>query len=57
MDKNKLIFLITLTINLLLVAPRLMPTFSTINPDDEAKYIESGRLLLAGGPRDLAWGP
>jgi len=32
----------------LLVSPDLMSTYSEINPFDEAKYIESGRLLLIG---------
>jgi len=41
----------------LLVPPDLMPAYSEINPFDETKYIESGRLLLAGELRELAWGP
>ena len=41
----------------LLVSPDLMPAYSEINPFDEAKYIESGRLLLTGELRDLPWGP
>ncbi|HLA82201.1 MAG TPA: hypothetical protein VJP78_11395, partial [Thermoleophilia bacterium] len=53
----KLVVGMVLAGNLLLVSPSLMPAFSEINPDDEAKYIESGWLLLADGPRDLAWGP
>ena len=28
-----------------------------VNPDDEAKYVESGWRLLSGDIRDLAWGP
>jgi hypothetical protein len=57
MNKNTLIFIIALVINLFLVAPRLMPAFGEINGDDEAKYVVSGHLLLEGYPRDLAWGP
>jgi len=41
----------------LLVSPDLMPAYSEINPFDEAKYIESGRLLLRGELRELVWGP
>jgi len=40
----------------LLVSPDLMPAYSEINPFDETMYIESGRLLLAGELRELAWG-
>ena len=44
-------------VNLLLVAPDLMVGFTSINPYDEAKYIDSGRSLLAGDLRQLSWGP
>jgi 4-amino-4-deoxy-L-arabinose transferase-like glycosyltransferase len=51
------ILLIVLFINVLLVSPKLMPGFADINPYDEAKYVESGWLLLKGEIRSLAWGP
>jgi hypothetical protein len=44
-------------VNLILVAPDLMIGFASINPYDEAKYIDSGRSLLAGDLRQLSWGP
>ncbi len=40
-----------------LVSPDLLRSYVRINPFDEAKYIESGRLLLAGEVRNLTWGP
>jgi hypothetical protein len=52
-----LAILVTLLANLILVAPKLMPTNAQVNPDDEAKYVESGRLLLTGSIRDISWGP
>lgn len=48
-----LIFLL----NLFFVLSRLTPRLIEINPHDGVKYIESGRLLLSWGLRDLAWGP
>ncbi len=51
------ILLIALCVNVLLVASKLMPGFADINPFDEAKYVESGWLLLRGEIRSLAWGP
>jgi len=51
------IILIVLFLNVLLVSPKLMPGFAEINPFDEAKYVESGWLLLKGEVRSLAWGP
>lgn len=44
-------------LNLILVAPDLMPAFAEINPYDEAKYIESGSRLLDLQVREQAWGP
>lgn len=44
-------------LNLFLVLSELTPRLYDINSHDGAKYIESGRLLLAWGLRDLAWGP
>ena len=52
-----LAILVIFFINLLLVSPKFMPGFSEINPFDEAKYVESGRLLRKGEIRSLAWGP
>ena len=46
------IVLIGLGANLLLVTAKLMPSFAEINPFDEAKYVESGWLLLKGEIRD-----
>ena len=51
------IFLLVFSVNFLLVSPALMPEFSAINPNDEAKYVDSGWRLLKGEVRDLAWGP
>jgi hypothetical protein len=56
-QRSLIIFLFVFIINLLLVSPELMPQFSAINPDDEAKYVDSGWRLLQGDVRDLAWGP
>ncbi len=55
--RSAIIFLVVFLLNLLLISPQLMPEFSTVNPDDEAKYVESGWRLLRGDIRDLAWGP
>ncbi|RPI83799.1 MAG: hypothetical protein EHM41_15040 [Chloroflexi bacterium] len=55
--RENLIVITILLIHFLLISPSLMPTFTEINSDDEAKYIESGWRLLNEGPRDLAWGP
>lgn len=52
-----LLVLLILLVNLVLISPTLMPEFYLINPHDEAKYIESGWLLLHGQVRDLAWAP
>jgi len=55
---NEIILVILLFLfNLVLVYSKLMPEFSEINPHDGAKYIESGRMLLIWGPRQLSWGP
>lgn len=55
--RETLLVLLVLVLNLLLVSPTLMPDFAGINPHDEAKYVESGWLLLHGQIRDLAWAP
>lgn len=54
--RETLIILIILAGNVILVSPSLMPDISQINPHDEAKYIESGRLLTKFEIRDLSWG-
>jgi hypothetical protein len=41
----------------LLVSPDLMPSYAQINAYDEARYIESGHLMLAGEFRNIVWGP
>jgi MFS family permease len=51
------IFLLVFLIDFLLVSPALMPEYSAINSNDEAKYVDSGWRLLKGEVRDLAWGP
>jgi hypothetical protein len=58
-DKQFGIILIILLfiINCFLVLSRLTPELYKINPHDGAKYIESGRMLLIWGVRDLSWGP
>lgn len=56
-QKEHLILAIVLLITLILVSPKVMPTYLEINAFDEAKYIESGRLLLRGEIRNLSWGP
>lgn len=56
-NRQALLYLFVFLITLLLVSPSLTPEFSAINPDDEAKYVESGWRLLRGNLRDLAWGP
>ena len=48
---------VVLAVLTLLVSPDLMPAYGEINAFDEAKYIESGRLLLRGELRELTWGP
>jgi hypothetical protein len=55
--RQGLLFLLVFLINLLLVSPSLMPELASVNPDDEAKYVDSGWRLLRGDIRDLAWGP
>jgi hypothetical protein len=44
-------------LNLFVVMSKLQPSMLEINPNDGAKYIESGRLLLTWGLRNLSWGP
>lgn len=52
-----LIVVLTFILNCFFVLSYLTPEFSIINPNDGAKYIESGRQLLIWGLRDLSWGP
>src|SRR3989304_10604590 len=49
--------LLVLAVQTLLASPDLTPAYAEINAFDEAKYIESGRLLLEGELRELTWGP
>jgi hypothetical protein len=51
------VLLMVLVLTIILVGPSLTPHYSSINAHDEAKYIESGRLLLLGEMRNLVWGP
>ncbi|MDY6873251.1 MAG: glycosyltransferase family 39 protein [Chloroflexota bacterium] len=44
-------------LNLFMVMSRMQPPMLEINPNDGAKYIESGRLLFTWGLRNLSWGP
>ncbi len=55
--REPLAYLVVFLFNLFLVLPYLTPHLLEINPDDGAKYVESGRLLLTWGFRNLAWGP
>jgi hypothetical protein len=55
--RTSIIILLLFFLNLLLVSPELMPDYSEVNPDDEAKYVDSGWRLLHGNIRDMAWGP
>lgn len=50
------VFLVLL-VNVILVAPTLMRPFDSISPNDEAKYIDSGRSLTRLEVRGLDWGP
>jgi len=55
--RSSIIVVLIFFFNLFLVLSKLTPRLTEINPHDGAKYIESGRLLLIWGLRDLAWGP
>lgn len=52
-----ILIILVLLFNLFLVMSKMMPDLLEINPDDGAKYVESGRLLFVWGLRNLAWGP
>jgi len=54
---KKILYFLLFVFNCFLVLSKLTPDLLSINPHDGAKYIESGRLLLEWGLRDLAWGP
>jgi len=56
-DRETLLILLILLINIVLVSPDLLPEFQEINHFDETKYIDSGRSLAAGELRELARGP
>lgn len=42
---------------LILISPDLLPTIHSVLPNDEAKYIDSGRSLVDLQLRQLSWGP
>ena len=44
-------------LNTFLILSQITKGIYHINPNDGAKYIESGRQLLIWGVRDLSWGP
>jgi hypothetical protein len=52
-----LILIVVLISYLILISPDLMPTIHGVLPNDEAKYIDSGRSLLDLQLRELSWGP
>ena len=54
---NAIILAIIFLITLALFAFEILPGFDEINPYDETKYVDSGRSLLSGDVRELAWGP
>ncbi len=56
-DRETLLILLILLVNLVLVSPDLLPEFQEINHFDETKYIDSGRSLMGGDLRELARGP
>ncbi len=56
-DRETLLILLILFVNIVLVSPDLLPEFQEINHYDETKYIDSGRSLAAGELRELARGP
>lgn len=55
--QSTILIIAVFLLNLFFVLSELTPRFYEINPHDSANYIESGRLLLEWGLRDLAWGP
>src|SRR3990172_4348170 len=56
-SRDKWLAVAVISLLTLLVSPDIMRSYGEINPFDEAKYIESGRLLLSGELRNLTWGP
>ncbi|MCJ7570022.1 MAG: hypothetical protein MUO58_21130 [Anaerolineales bacterium] len=56
-DRETLLVILILLVNLVLVSPDLLPEFQEINHFDETKYIDSGRSLVDGQLRELARGP
>ncbi len=57
MNRETLLVLLILLVNLVLVSPDLLPEYQEINHFDETKYIDSGRSLINGDLRELARGP
>jgi hypothetical protein len=57
LDFEKIIIVTFFIFNCFFILSHLTTDFSAINPNDGAKYIESGRQLLIWGLRELSWGP
>ena len=38
--------LLLFVVTLILVSPKLLPSYQEINPHDETKYVESGRIIV-----------
>jgi len=55
--QDSIITILIFIFHLFFVFHKLQQGILEVNPDDGAKYVESGRLLLTWGLRDLAWGP
>lgn len=51
------LLLVLFVANLLLVSPDLFPLLNELNPNDEVKYIDSGRSLVSGSLRGIEWSP
>jgi hypothetical protein len=43
-----IIIILIFFINLVIVTPKLLPSYQLLNPHDETKYVESGRKLVDG---------
>ena len=56
-NRETLLVLLILIVNLVLVSPDLLPEYQEINHFDETKYIDSGKSLIGGDLRELARGP
>ncbi len=56
-SSDYLILAVVLISYLILISPDLLPTIHEVLPNDEAKYIDSGRSLVGLHLRQLSWGP